>query len=215
MGSARMHLRLFSEMVEAGIAPDGITFVAVLSACSHAGLVIEDRRLFDRMVEEFNVMPSMEHYACMVDLLGRAGLLREANEVVERMPVMPNECVWGALLNSSRIHKNASVAEEVATRIFELDVEKKRAGSYMLLSNVYASCGRWDDSARVRDVAMTNGIRKSPGWSWIELNERVFTFMSGEDLPSCMEDVYWMLELLNWGMDGEAPINGGGIFNPG
>ncbi|KAK1298859.1 Pentatricopeptide repeat-containing protein [Acorus calamus] len=86
----------------------------------------------------------------------------------------PNECVWGALLNSSRIHKNASVAEEVATRIFELDVEKKRAGSYMLLSNVYASCGRWDDSARVRDVAMSNGIRKSPGWSWIELNERAF-----------------------------------------
>ncbi|CAA6663327.1 unnamed protein product [Spirodela intermedia] len=137
---------VFEGMVDAGVDPDGVSFVAVLSACRHAGFVSEGRRLFHRMVHRHGIRPWMEHYACMVDLLGRAGLLEEAIKLVKTMPMEPNIWVWGSLLNSCRMHRNDGVAEEAASRIFALELET--AGSCMLLSNIYASCGRWEDSAR-------------------------------------------------------------------
>ncbi|KAK9281345.1 hypothetical protein L1049_004245 [Liquidambar formosana] len=120
-GFGESALKAFDLMIESGLKPDAVTFIAVLSACSHTGLVAEGRKLFDQMSREFRIEPQMEHYACMVDLLGRAGLLQEATEIVRSMPMEPNVCVWGSLLNSSRMHKNSEVAEKTASQIFCLN----------------------------------------------------------------------------------------------
>jgi len=170
-------LRTFDEMIKAGVRPDKITFVAVLSACSHAGLVVAGRNLFDRMVTEFSIEPTVEHYACMVDLLGRAGLLQEANDIVRNMPIEPNECVWGALLNSCRMYRDTDVIEEIESRILALKSEI--TGSFMLLSNIYAADGKREDSARVRASAKEKGLKKIPGQSWIEVRKKIFTFSAG------------------------------------
>ncbi|XP_077209839.1 pentatricopeptide repeat (PPR-like) superfamily protein [Tasmannia lanceolata] len=203
-GFGRDALSTFDDMVRTGLKPDGITFIAVMSACSHAGLVDEGCRLFDQMVNEFMILPQMEHYACMVDLLGRAGLLQEASEFVKKMPMKPNAYIWGALLNSCRIHKNTAVAEETASRIFSL--ESETTGSYMLLSNIYAACGRWEDSARVRVLSKTKGLKKSPGQSWIEVKQKIYMFLAGSPLQAGLEEVYSVLEELGLQMEARGYI---------
>ncbi|KAL5824337.1 hypothetical protein ACOSQ3_020400 [Xanthoceras sorbifolium] len=194
-------LATFDQMIEAGFKPNWVTFVAVLSACSHAGLVDEGRRLYDRMVREFMIEPQMEHYACIVDLLGRAGLLQEASDIVKNMPMEPNACVWGALLNSCRMHKNTDVAERTASELFSLNTEKT-TGSYMLLSNIYAASGRWEDSARVRISAKTKGLKKVAGQSWIEVKKKVHMFSSGNSsLQVDLKQVCGILEELTSQME--------------
>ncbi|CAL5443823.1 unnamed protein product [Camellia sinensis] len=188
-------LKTFEQMIKAGYKPDGVTFVAVLSACSHTGLVSKGRELFDQMIRGFKIEPQMEHYACIVDLLGRAGFLQEASEMVRNMPMEPNAYVWGALLNSCRMYKNTDVAEETASRIFRLKSET--TGSYMLLSNIYAASGRWEDSARVRISAKTKGLKKICGQSLIEVKKKVHMFSAGNTLETGMEQVYKMLKDLD------------------
>ncbi|XP_045820956.1 putative pentatricopeptide repeat-containing protein At1g17630 [Trifolium pratense] len=187
-------LRTFDEMIKSGMRPDNITFVAVLSACSHAGLVAAGRNLFDRMVTEFKIEPIVEHYACMVDLLGRAGLLQEASDIVRNMPIEPNECVWGALLNSCRMYRNTDVVEEVASQIIGLKSEI--TGSFMLLSNIYSSNGRWEDSARVRVSTKNKGLKKIPGQSWIEVRKKVYTFTAGNVVHLEQGEIYAILDEL-------------------
>ncbi|KAK4365626.1 hypothetical protein RND71_013506 [Anisodus tanguticus] len=188
-------LETFEQMISAGTKPDEVTFVAVLSACSHAGLVDEGYKVFYQMKKVFGIEPQMEHYACMVDLLGRAGLLQQASEMVQNMPMRPNACVWGALLNSCRMHKNTEVAEETAAQIVNL--ESEMTGSYMLLCNLYAVNGRWKDSANVRISAKTQGLKKAPGQSWIEVKKKVYMFLAGQPMDSEMEDVHIMLNILS------------------
>ncbi|KAL2332276.1 hypothetical protein Fmac_019857 [Flemingia macrophylla] len=187
-------LRTFDEMIRAGMKPDNITFVAILSACSHAGLVAAGGNLFDKMVREFRIEPNVEHYACMVDLLGRAGLLKKATDIVQNMPIEPNEYVWGALLNSCRMYRHTDIIEETASQILTLN--SKITGSFMLLSNIYAADGRWDDSARVRVSARTKGLKKIPGQSWIEVRKKVYTFSAGNLVHLGLEEVYTILEEL-------------------
>lgn len=191
----------FSDMVRAGCEPDGITFIAVLSACSHSGRVSQGRCLFDQMVNEYRIQPCMEHYSCIVDLLGRAGLLREASELMECMPMQPNACVWGSLLNSCRIYGNTATAEDTMARV--LGLEGQATGNYMLLSNIYAACGRWEDSARVRVMTKVKGLKKSPGQSWIEVKNNVCAFSAGSALPPGAEDVYEVLEDLYQHMESD------------
>lgn len=187
-------LRTFDEMIKSGLKPDNITFVVVLSACSHAGLVTEGRKIFDKMVKELKIEPLVEHYACMVDLLGRAGLLQEASDIIRSMPVEPNECIWGALLNACRMHRDIDIAEDAESHILSLKSEV--TGSYMLLSNIYAASGRWEDSARVRISVKSRGLKKFPGHSWIEVKKKVHTFSAGNVVQSGLEEVYRMLEEL-------------------
>ncbi|GLT77873.1 hypothetical protein SLA2020_494280 [Shorea laevis] len=170
-------LKTFDEMIKSELKPDSVTFVSVLSACSHSGLVAEGRRLFSQMINKFRVEPQMEHYACMVDLLGRAGFLKEASDIVKSMPMEPNDCVLGSLLHSCIMYKNTDVAEETASHILNLNSET--TGSYMLLSNIYAASGRWEDSARVRISAKTKGLKKIPGQSWIEVKKKLYVFSAG------------------------------------
>ncbi|KAK7261712.1 hypothetical protein RIF29_28030 [Crotalaria pallida] len=195
-------VKTFDEMIKAGMKPDNITFVAVLSACSHAGLVSVGRDLFDRMVTEFKIEPNVEHYSCMVDLLGRAGLLLEASDMVRNMPIEPNECVWGALLNSCRMYKDTDIAEETASHIATLKSEV--TGSFMLLSNIYAASGRWEDSARVRVSAKTKGLKKIAGQSWIEVRKKVYTFSAGNVIHLGLDQVYGILEELALQMTSES-----------
>lgn len=201
-GYGELALNTFNKMIESGKKPDEVTFVAVLSACSHAGLVPEARGFFDKMISEFGIEPQLEHYACMVDLLGRAGFLQEASELVKTMPMKPNICVWGALLNSCRMHKNTLVAEKTASQIFNLNSEM--TGSYMLLSNVYAASGRWEDFAKVRISAKTKGLKKIPGQSWIEVNKRFYSFSSGKAVQMGLQEVYRVLRELALQMEIEG-----------
>lgn len=187
-------LTTFADMTKNGIDPDGVTFVAALSACSHTGRLSEGRELFHRMVNEFKIPPTVEHYACMVDLLGRAGLLREASDLIQEMPFRPNACVVGALLNSCRIYGNSAMAEDCITRV--LGIKGETTGNYMLLSNIYAATGNWGESAKVRAMTKARGLKKQTGQSWIEVAKRVFVFSAGSSLPHGAEEVYEVVEEL-------------------
>ncbi|KAI3878358.1 hypothetical protein MKX03_021818 [Papaver bracteatum] len=202
-GLAHKALTTFREMVKLGSKPDVVTFVGVLSACSYAGLVTEGRKLFDQMSSEFMITPNMEHYSCIVDLLGRAGLFQEANELIEKMPFEPDECVWGALLNACRIHKNTEMAEVIKSR---LNLESEMTGTYMCLSNIYASQGRWEESAKVRVAAKTRGLRKIPGQSRIEVKKKSYIFSSGNSFQSGLDKVYETLDDLGPRMEAEGYV---------
>eukprot|EP01018_Ginkgo_biloba_P015763 Gb_24018 [translate_table: standard] len=192
-------LVLFHEMQQADLKPDHITFTGVLSACNHAGLVNKGRHFFDCMSRDYCITPDVEHYACMVDLLARAGCLDEAHEFINKMPLEPNACVWGGLLNACRVHCNIELGEHVAKLLFELEPENP--GNYVLLSNIYAAAGMWDDVAMVRKMMKDKGLRKKPGCSWIEVNNRVHTFLVGDRSHPQTEKIYAMLERLSRKME--------------
>lgn len=170
-------MKLFDQMVESGVRPDGVTFIALLSGCSHAGLTDEGRRLFNKMKLVYGVSPTVEHYACLVDLLGRAGRIKEALDVVERMPMKPTGSIWGSLLNSCRLQGNVSLAEFAAKELFEL--EPTNPGNYVMLSNIYANAGMWNDVNRVRELMKHRGIKKDAGCSWVQIRNRIHTFLAG------------------------------------
>eukprot|EP01018_Ginkgo_biloba_P016631 Gb_04844 [translate_table: standard] len=170
-GDAESALEIFCQMQQMGMKPNHVTFVCVLSACSHAGLVDEGWQYFDCMSQAYCITPRVEHYACMVDLLGRAGHLEEAYNFIKKMPLEPDAGVWGALLGACRIHCNIELGERVAEHIF--DLEPENAGYYVLLSNIYAAAGRWDDAAKVRIMMQDRGLKKTPACSLIEVNNRV------------------------------------------
>eukprot|EP01018_Ginkgo_biloba_P021784 Gb_10478 [translate_table: standard] len=194
-GHGKDALELFSKMQQTGIKPDHITFLSVLSACSHAGLVDEGWQYFTHMIQDYCITPTVEHYACMVDLLGRAGRLDEAQDTIKNMPLEPGVSVWGALLGACRIHCNIALAEHVAEHLFYLD--PGNAGCYVLLSNIYAAAGRWNDVLKVRTMMKERGLKKTPGCSLIEVNNRVHAFFVGDKSHSQSEKIYATLEILS------------------
>ncbi|KAK2994700.1 hypothetical protein RJ640_029437 [Escallonia rubra] len=147
-GHGQKALQLFDEMLEDGVTPNHVTLVSVLYACNHAGLVSEAKRYFKTMKKSYGVEPTQEHYACMIDLLGRAGKLNEATDLVDKMPFETNSSVWGALLGAARIHKDVELGQRAANMLFTLEPEK--SGTRVLLANIYASVGSWEDVAKVR-----------------------------------------------------------------
>ncbi|KAK6237406.1 hypothetical protein QUC31_002875 [Theobroma cacao] len=178
-GCAYAALELFREMVKTGIKPNRVTFIGVLTACSHSGMVEQGRQIFASMEEEFGVSPAVDHYACIVDLLGRAGCLEEALNLAETMPVEPNGGVWGALLGACRTYGNPDMAQIAANHLFEL--EPNAIGNYILLSNIYASAGRWNDVSMVRKLMREKGLRKNPACSWLEAKKGVIhEFFAGD-----------------------------------
>lgn len=189
---------LFSQMQQAGLMPDHVTFISVLSACSHAGLVNEGRQYFDCMSQDYCITPRMEHYVCMVDLLGRAGFLNEAHNFIKKMSFEPSIGVWGALLFACRIHCNIELGEHVANLLLQLD--PRNSGTYILLSSIYATAKRWDDVAKIRAKLKETGLEKSPGRSWIVLKNRVHVFLVGDKSHPQSEKIYAMLKNLTWKM---------------
>eukprot|EP01018_Ginkgo_biloba_P031203 Gb_23798 [translate_table: standard] len=187
-------LALFNQMQLADVKPNHITFVCMLSACSHAGLVNEGCQYFNCMAQDYRITPKMEHYACIVDLLGRAGHLNEAEDFIKKMPLEPDASVWGALLGACRIHHNIVMGERVAECL--LDLQPDDAGYYVLLSNIYAAGGRWDDVEKVRAMMKDRRLKKSPGCSLIEVNNKVYVFLVGDRSHPQSEKIYSLLESL-------------------
>eukprot|EP01018_Ginkgo_biloba_P002462 Gb_38483 [translate_table: standard] len=188
-------LQLFEQMQHTDTQPDHVTFVGVLSACCHAGLVDDGWKYFESMSQYYHITPGVEHYCCMVDLLGRAGHLGEAQDLISKMPVRPNAAVWLSLLGACRIHTNVELGERVAECLFELD--PTNAAHYVLLSNIYAKAGRWDGVEKVRKMMKDGRVKKMPGCSWIEVNNKVYTFIGGHRSHPQKHEIYAELEKLS------------------
>ncbi|XP_019155009.1 PREDICTED: pentatricopeptide repeat-containing protein At3g22690 [Ipomoea nil] len=191
-GNGKRAVELFYEMLQEDVKPDEVVFVAVLTACSHGGLVEEGKNIFRSMEEIHGISPQIVHYGCLVDLLGRAGLLDEALNVINNMPIEPNSAVWGALLAACRKHKN----DEMATRAAEMIGEpaSDENGIHVLLSNIYAHAGKWSDVAKVRLSMKEKGIRKCPGSSSIEVNGVIHEFTSADESHMEKTQINIMLE---------------------
>jgi len=187
-------LHLFEEMQLSRIKPDHVTFVGVLSACSHVGLVDEGQHYFDSMSQDYGIVPRMEHYACMVDLFGRAGLLDEADAFINEMPCKPGALVWRTLLGACKTHGSPKLGKRAAKYLLEL--EPRDTAIYVLLSNIYAMSGRWDDVADIRKLMKDKGIEKEPGCSWIEVKSRVHSFVIADRSHPETEEIYAKLEAL-------------------
>lgn len=187
-------VELFEEMVRSGIRPDRIVCMAVVSACSHAGLIDEGLRYFKVMVDDYNISPNREIYGCVVDLLGRAGRVEEAYELIERMPFKPDESVWGPFLGACKAHRFPNLAKLAADRILEL--RPNLAGTYVMLSNIYAADGKWGEFARLRKLMKGMGSKKETGKSWVEIGNQVYSFVIADEVGSKREGVYQVLENL-------------------
>ncbi|KAK7851978.1 pentatricopeptide repeat-containing protein At3g62890-like [Quercus suber] len=191
-GHAEECLELFTEMTSYGVRPNAVTFLGVLCACVHGGLVSEGKEYFGRMSEEFGITPLIQHYGCMVDLFGRAGLIQEARNLVNSMPMDPDVPVWGALLSGSRMHGDIETCEIALRKLIELD--PTNSGAYVLLSNVYAKMGRWADVRHVRDLMEARGIKKVPGCSLVEVGGVLHEFFVGDDSHPETKEIYKMLD---------------------
>ncbi|KAL5991205.1 hypothetical protein ACLOJK_012111 [Asimina triloba] len=191
-GRGREALDIFSSMRHSNIKPNHVTFIGVLSACSHAGLVDEGRCWFEIMRREFGIDPRVEHYGCMVDMLGRAGLIDEAYNVIKTMPIKPNAVVWRTLLASCRVHKNVQIGEESLKQIARLD--PKHSGDYILMSNIYASVGRWEDALSIRTEMKEKGIKKTPGCTLIEIDGEIHEFFAEDSEHPQSEEIYDTLD---------------------
>ncbi|XP_019083363.1 PREDICTED: putative pentatricopeptide repeat-containing protein At1g74400 [Camelina sativa] len=181
-GQAQESLELFKKMKtidqsqDVVITPNDVTFIGVLMACSHGGLVEEGKRHFKSMTEDYNLKPREAHFGCMVDLFCRSGHLKDAHEFINQMPIKPNAVLWRTLLSACCLQGNVELGEEVQRRIFELDHD--HVGDYVALSNIYASKGMWDEKWKMRDRVRK---RRVPGKSWIELGSIITEFVSGHD----------------------------------
>ncbi|KAF8396836.1 hypothetical protein HHK36_018471 [Tetracentron sinense] len=184
-------IQIFNEMIDDGISPNNITFVSVLGACSHVGLVEMGKNLFESMVREYKIFPIVEHYACMVDLLGRANRLDEAAKIIEEMRIEPGPKVWGSLLGACRIHCNVELAERASTRLFEL--EPTNAGNYVLLADIYAEAEMWGEVNRVKKLLEARGLQKVSGCSWIEVKKKIYSFLSIDELNPQIEQLHALL----------------------
>ncbi|RLN29864.1 pentatricopeptide repeat-containing protein [Panicum miliaceum] len=177
-GDGEKALDLFSQMKQQGFRPDAVTLINVLSACTHMGLVEEGRRYFTNMETDYGIRPQIEHYGCMVDLLGRGGLIEEAVDMIKSMPWEPNEVIWGSLLSACRLHKNVQYAELAVSELSKL--QPSNAGNYAVLSNIYAEAWQWSDMAKARVQMKGTGSQKTAGSSWIELDEAFHEFTVGD-----------------------------------
>ncbi|XP_026424278.1 pentatricopeptide repeat-containing protein At4g02750-like isoform X1 [Papaver somniferum] len=181
-------VELFEQMKSEGTRPDQISFVCILCACSHAGFIDKGWAYFNSMNRDYGIMPLEPHYACMVDLLGRAGHLYSAEDFIENMPIEPDSIVWKALLGACRIHQNVELGRRVAEKLFQL--EPHNSGIYILLSNIYASLGMWKEVGEVRTLMRDRGVRKEPGFSWIQIKHITSYFVNGDKTHDRAEEIF-------------------------
>ncbi|XP_071711688.1 pentatricopeptide repeat-containing protein At5g61800-like [Rutidosis leptorrhynchoides] len=192
-GNGEMLLSYFDKMVKSGVKPDGVTFLGVLVGCSHAGLIDEARRLFGKM-ESYGVCKEVKHYGCMADLLGRGGLIKEAIEMIENMPMLGDVFVWGSLLGGCRLHGNVEVAEKAFERIMEICPED--GGVYSSMADIYANAKRWDDLTKIRRLRDSRRVKKNAGCSLIQLDGLTHEFVAGDDLHPDTDEIYLVLNCI-------------------
>lgn len=191
-GYGKRALQLFDTMKQEGYAPDKVTFVAVLSACSHAGLVKDGIRHFDSMESDYRITPEIEHYGCMIDLLGRGGCLEEAFRLLYSMPFEPNVVIWSSLLGACRMHNALQLADEVLDQLVKLD-----AGNFAMLSSMYATAGDWSSVANARLQMRKTTTGRQAGASSIELNNEFHDFTAMDATHEKSDRIYQTIEELN------------------
>ncbi|KGN58307.1 pentatricopeptide repeat-containing protein At4g21065 [Cucumis sativus] len=186
-GRSTEALAMFHSMRKSGVQPDYVTFSGVLVACSHGGLVKEGWDIFESIRKVYRMDPLLDHYGCMVDILGRAGLLNEAYDFVERMPMKPNSIIWRTLLGACVNHNNLGLAEKVKAKISK--ISSSQNGDLVLLSNVYGAAGRWVEKASIRSKMREKRIGKEPGCSSINVDQTIHEFVSGDNSHPQSEDI--------------------------
>ncbi|XP_073146534.1 pentatricopeptide repeat-containing protein At1g08070, chloroplastic-like [Henckelia pumila] len=191
-GRGNTALDFYHLMLQEKVKPNEVTFVAVLCACSHAGLVDEGWGYFVSMSRDFSITPRIEHYGCLVDILSRAGLIEDAYEFIKNMHVKPNALVWRTLLSSCKVHKHIEIGEEAFKHVISL--EPAHSGDYILLSNLYASVGRLADAKRLRNEMKVQGVKKDPGCSFIELDGVVHEFLAEDNRHPQSKEIYRSVE---------------------
>ncbi|ESW15257.1 hypothetical protein PHAVU_007G057700 [Phaseolus vulgaris] len=196
LGDVDMALSLFEEMTLSsfGITPNYVTLVSVLSACSRAGAVERGLHIFESMRGRYGIEPGAEHYACIVDLLGRSGLVDRAYEFIKRMPILPTISVWGALLGSCKMHGKTKLGKIAAEKLFQLDPDD--SGNHVVFSNMLASAGRWEEATIVRKEMRDVGIKKNVGYSWVAVKNRVHVFQAKDSSHENNSEIQAMLAKL-------------------
>lgn len=185
-------LCLFEHMLQTNVVPTSITFISVLSACAHTGKVEDGQKYFNMMQEKFRIEPEVGHYSCMIDLLGRAGKLGEAERLIGTMPFSPGTIGWATLLSACRTHGNIELAGKAANQFLRL--EPSNAVPYVMLSNMYSRAGKWEEVAKIRKLMRDRGVKKKPGCSWIEVNKRVHVFVAEESSHPMIKEIHEYLE---------------------
>nr|UPT49621.1 pentatricopeptide repeat protein AaPPR975 [Agave angustifolia] len=195
------------------VKPNDVTFLAILSACSHIGLTDLGWWYFEHMSSHYQIKPKIEHCGCIVDLLGRAGCLEEAYNLIREMPLEATAAIWGALLSAARMHGDVELGELALRHLIE--IEPHNSGNYTLLSNIYAAYERWDDVGKLRKVMKDGGVMKVRGGSSIELDGSVHEFTSRDGAHPCFERIYEVLYEINGHlkMIGNFPILYGGLLD--
>ncbi|XP_044478318.1 pentatricopeptide repeat-containing protein At2g22070-like [Mangifera indica] len=184
-------IQLFEKMLALGIKPDHITYVGVLSACTHVGLVEQGQNYYNLMKTVHKIEPTPSHYACMVDLFGRAGLLQEAYNFIKNMPIEPDIVAWGSLLSASRVYKNLELGKIAAENL--LHIEPDNSGAYAALYNLYSACKKWEDAARIRKSMKDGGVKKSQGFSWVQIQNKVHVFGVEDGFHPQKDAIYNMM----------------------
>ncbi|KAL9300899.1 Pentatricopeptide repeat-containing protein [Arabidopsis thaliana] len=194
-GQAMKALDVFKEMKKRKVKMDGVTFIGVFAACTHAGLVEEGEKYFDIMVRDCNIAPTKEHNSCMVDLYSRAGQLEKAMKVIENMPNPAGSTIWRTILAACRVHKKTELGRLAAEKIIAMKPEDSAA--YVLLSNMYAESGDWQERAKVRKLMNERNVKKEPGYSWIEVKNKTYSFLAGDRSHPLKDQIYMKLEDLS------------------
>ncbi|KAE9601611.1 hypothetical protein Lal_00040617 [Lupinus albus] len=184
-------IQLFEKMLKFNIKPDHVTYVGVLSACTHVGLVGQGKFYFNLMTNVHHIEPTCSHYACMIDLLGRAGLLEEAYNFIQSMPIEPDIIVWGSLLSSCRVHKNVDLAKVAAEKLLLID--PNNSGAYSALANTFSACGKWEDAAKIRKSMKDRAVKKEQGFSWVQIKDKVHIFGVEDCLHPQKDAIYRMI----------------------
>ncbi|XP_021908838.1 pentatricopeptide repeat-containing protein At4g38010 [Carica papaya] len=193
-GHGHEAVRYFKEMARIGMRPNEVTFLVILTACCHSGLVDEGRRYIYEMTSLYNLSPKLEHFGCMVDLLCKAGLLNEALQLIKIMPMLPDVRIWGAILSACKSHGNLELPQEILHDLREL--ESQDSGVYVLLSNIYASNNSWADVKRIRRSMREKGIIKEPGSSAIEVHGKAHEFIVGDSNHPQNTEIHELLKIL-------------------
>lgn len=185
-GEGKKAIQMLDEMVRLGFKPDWVTFLSVISACSHSGLVDDGLQCFESMEKLYMVQPKRVHYSCVVDLLGRVGRFEEVEKLISRMPFEPDQMIWSSILNSSRIHNNQELAKRAAQKLFDMGHDE--ATPYVIMSQMYSKEGKWEEAAKLKKMMRERGIRKEPGYSWVEIKNQVYTFSANNEISADIRD---------------------------
>ncbi|KAL5072644.1 hypothetical protein RYX36_011628 [Vicia faba] len=207
-GYSQEAISLFENISGVGLMPDYVTFIGVLTACNHAGLVDLGFYYFKLMTNEYRIAPSKEHYGCMIDLLCRAGRLSEAERMIRNMPFLCDDIVWSTLLRACRDHGDVDRGRWAAEQILRLDPNS--AGTHITMANIYAASGRWKEVAHLRKLMKSKGVIKEPGWSWINVNDELNTFVAGVQSHPLSEHIVTIMELLSTSIE-DARLDFGSI----